>query len=185
MHNRRPDRRSERTRSAIIQSFNGMVHSRRYDEIHVADIIRNANVGRSTFYEHFRNKDDVLRRSLCAVLDPLADLVLIGCDGARALFIIEHFHDNRRTARSFMNGISARTFANIHSELIAQRLDQLTSNTARTFIVPVRLAALQIAEMQLGLVRGWLNGVDHCPAAALAEALCAGTTALVASLVQK
>ena len=52
------DRRIQRTRSALLQAFVSLLlEPRRYDQIKVGDIVERANVGRSTFYEHFRNKD--------------------------------------------------------------------------------------------------------------------------------
>ena len=63
------------TRTAILAAFRDLVLARRYSDIRVADIVRRADAGRSTFYEHFRGKDDVLRHSLAAVLTPLAEAV--------------------------------------------------------------------------------------------------------------
>ena len=58
------DRRATRTRRALLNAFVGLILERRYDEITVAAIIARADVGRSTFYEHFRSKDDLLHESM-------------------------------------------------------------------------------------------------------------------------
>jgi AcrR family transcriptional regulator len=47
------DKRTQKTRQALLGAFFGLVLERRYDEIKVADILERARVGRSTFYEHF------------------------------------------------------------------------------------------------------------------------------------
>ena len=54
--NHRQDRRVARTRGAIVDSFNHLVRERPYESIQVPDILDEAGVGRSTFYEHFRNR---------------------------------------------------------------------------------------------------------------------------------
>jgi AcrR family transcriptional regulator len=55
------DRRSERTRQALHQTLMRLIVERGYDELSVSDIVDAANVGRSTFYSHFTDKDDLLR----------------------------------------------------------------------------------------------------------------------------
>ena len=41
-----------------------LVRDKKYEAITVQDILDRADVGRSTFYMHFRNKDDMLRNGL-------------------------------------------------------------------------------------------------------------------------
>jgi AcrR family transcriptional regulator len=55
------DRRSLRTRQALHQALMQLIRERDYDEITVGDIAERANVGRSTFYAHYTDKDDLLR----------------------------------------------------------------------------------------------------------------------------
>jgi AcrR family transcriptional regulator len=55
------DRRTLRTRQALHQALLQLIRERDYDEITVSDITERANVGRSTFYAHFTDKDDLLR----------------------------------------------------------------------------------------------------------------------------
>jgi AcrR family transcriptional regulator len=55
------DRRARRTRQALHETLMHLVVERGYDAISVSDIVDAANVGRSTFYAHFTDKDDLLR----------------------------------------------------------------------------------------------------------------------------
>ena len=61
------DRRIQRTRSAIFDAFYKLIARRRYAKISIQNIIDEANIGRSTFYEHFETKDDLLR-AMCTDL---------------------------------------------------------------------------------------------------------------------
>jgi len=56
------DRRALRTRSALHHALIRLILERDYDEISVSDITEAADVGRSTFYTHFTDKDDLLRK---------------------------------------------------------------------------------------------------------------------------
>jgi len=62
---RKPDdRRVSRTRRSIDEAFLALLERRGYDAVGVSDIVRAADVGRATFYEHYTSKDDLLRAQL-------------------------------------------------------------------------------------------------------------------------
>ncbi|MEU7215948.1 MULTISPECIES: TetR/AcrR family transcriptional regulator [Nocardia] len=54
------DRRVRRTKSLLHRALIELMLERGYDRISVRDILHRADVGRSTFYAHFRDKDDLL-----------------------------------------------------------------------------------------------------------------------------
>jgi AcrR family transcriptional regulator len=58
------DRRVRRTRQTLHETLMRLTIERGYDEITVADIAAAADVGRSTFYAHFTDKDDLLRSAV-------------------------------------------------------------------------------------------------------------------------
>lgn len=61
------DRRTEKTKQSIIDAFVKLTNKTDYEKISVKDIILEANVGRSTFYDHFETKDE-LARYICSSL---------------------------------------------------------------------------------------------------------------------
>jgi AcrR family transcriptional regulator len=58
------DRRVSRTRRCIDEAFLALLKHRGYDGVAVSDIVREADIGRATFYEHYASKDDLLRAQL-------------------------------------------------------------------------------------------------------------------------
>lgn len=56
----REDRRVRRSKTLVVQAFAALVLEKDYARVTVQDIIDRADVGRSTFYAHFRDKEAVL-----------------------------------------------------------------------------------------------------------------------------
>lgn len=55
------DRRVRRTRELLHRALLELIAEQGYDRVTVQDILDRADVGRSTFYAHFRDKEDLLR----------------------------------------------------------------------------------------------------------------------------
>lgn len=176
---RSPDPRPDQTRWAIIDSFNQKLLSEPYERIQVDRVAGDAGVGRSTFYDHFRNKDEVLRHAAAHPLGKLADAVLEE-PGLEALrWVLEHFWENRAMARRMLSGDTAATLHDTLGALIRERLERRGAGATR---IPPALAAAQIAGAQLGLVRAWVDGEARCDASSLAAAVRASSLALVDAL---
>jgi AcrR family transcriptional regulator len=60
MNKGKPDRRVQRTRQLLRDALVSLILGKGYQKITVQDIIDRANVGRSTFYSHYRDKEDLL-----------------------------------------------------------------------------------------------------------------------------
>jgi AcrR family transcriptional regulator len=54
------DRRIQRTRQLLLDALRTLVLEKGYEAMTVQDVIDRANVGRSTFYAHFQDKEDLL-----------------------------------------------------------------------------------------------------------------------------
>ena len=65
---KRTDRRVERSQKLLREALKSLVSEKDYDEIAVQEIIDRANVGRSTFYTHFRDKDELLLSGIYEML---------------------------------------------------------------------------------------------------------------------
>ncbi len=60
MANLKNDRRSKRTQRILHEAFVSLLLEKRYESITVQDIIDRADVGRSTFYAHYQDKEDLM-----------------------------------------------------------------------------------------------------------------------------
>lgn len=66
------DRRVERTRGLLHDALIALIPERGYAAITVEEICRKANIGRSTFYAHYADKDALRRATMQAHLHALA-----------------------------------------------------------------------------------------------------------------
>jgi AcrR family transcriptional regulator len=176
-HEAPDDSRTSRTRWSILQSFNLLVLQQPYARFGVSDVAYGAQVGRSTFYEHFSDKDEVLREAVSFVLAPFADAVTSAGNEASVIPMLHHLDSQRIRTLAMLSGKVRETIDAALADLIKERLVRIGSSEA---LIPRSLLARQIAHMQLGLLHGWLEPPARpCPAERLARALLGTTRATV------
>jgi len=61
------DRRVQRTRKALRGALLELMRERGYESVSIQDIVDRADVGRSTFYAHYADKEDLLRENVAAL----------------------------------------------------------------------------------------------------------------------
>jgi AcrR family transcriptional regulator len=83
------DRRVSRTQRSLHDALFHLILEKHYDEITVQDIIDRANVGRSTFYAHFRDKEDLFRTGWEQLLRSIAGHIDLTAAGAEKPLPVE------------------------------------------------------------------------------------------------
>jgi AcrR family transcriptional regulator len=71
MKNERVDRRVQRTRQLLKEALMSLLVEKGYEAITVQNIIDRANLGRSTFYAHYQDKEDLLLSGMEEVVHSL------------------------------------------------------------------------------------------------------------------
>ena len=177
------DRRTGRTRHALMMAFVGEVFSRGYVNVSVEDIVARANVGRSTFYMHYRGKEDLLRESISRPSTILS--LLVGGDVAAELLVpqLEHFHEQRARNSEFFRDPIRRVWVKRLAEMMEPRLAKLARHSRAQPHLPQPLIALQLAESQIALIANWLTGKPGLKLEAVAGALIAATQGNVRALL--
>jgi AcrR family transcriptional regulator len=156
------DRRIDRTRNLLADSLIDLVLEKGYEAITVQDIIDRANVGRSTFYAHFENKEQLLFSGRSWLRDDLFDEAGAATDqltlgvNLRALF--RHAANNHRLAKAMLGKNGGNLIINHIREMLALKIRKaLVVQENPLDDVRAGLAADGLAALLVGLLRSWLE----------------------------
>jgi AcrR family transcriptional regulator len=156
------DRRRQRTRKAAIGAFVELLMAHGYEAVAMTAVAERADLGRSTLYEHFRTKDDLLAASLDR---PLRVLAADPPDTAALLRLIEHVRERAGAVRIMLEQPLRSRIARLLAARIAPGLRGRGVPAPRADV-----RALACAEGQLAALGAWMQG-SGVPAPALAEEL--------------
>ncbi|HEV7395554.1 MAG TPA: TetR/AcrR family transcriptional regulator [Pyrinomonadaceae bacterium] len=152
-----------------------LIKEKRFDDITVQDVIDRADVGRSTFYTHFRDKEDLFQKDWEGFLHGLA--LHIQWDKAGkgkfvpAGFLFEHLKEvqsfYKGLVRSRMTDAVFRTGLAHMSMLMETGLSQHLKKQPTS--IPVPILAHYLATELFALLKWWLDNEMPYPPARMDE----------------
>lgn len=162
MAERKADRRPKRTRAQLHEALLALVVERGYQRITVQDILDRANIGRSTFYLHFRDKDELLLSGMTPLRETLMQVVRSQPAGAKqCLSFIPAFFEHGEFYRQAYSALAgaARLAA---EEQIADMLRDLVHEDlrlharSRRIALPIDAVSHCLAAAVMGIVSWWV-----------------------------
>jgi AcrR family transcriptional regulator len=158
------DRRSQRTQRLLGEAFVELMHEKSYDAITVQDILDRADVGRSTFYTHYLDKEDLLMSELARVVHLFGEHVAATGEGnpiLPSLVLFRHVLDYRQLYLALVwgHGIDV-TMKHLQAQLcryVEHQLSALICPDA-ALSVPLPLLSNFVVGTFLSLLRWWLDG---------------------------
>jgi AcrR family transcriptional regulator len=162
-----------------MSGFVQMVLTHGYEATSVGDIIRIANVGRSTFYLHYRGKEALLTESLERPCSGLA--ACAGGDATPGMLIplLDHFRAQRSLNRALFENPARRLWVKRLAVSIERKVARESRAGRGRPRIPRPLLAITIAEMQLALIVHWLTTAVTVKSEIIAEALLFNTRAML------
>jgi AcrR family transcriptional regulator len=142
------DRRIHKTRRLLHEALGSLIREKPYDSIAVKEILDRANVGRSTFYMHFRDKDELLASGIYDILSSLDSAALPSSEKPYermirfSLPIFQHIYLHRQSGEARMG---SRGRAIIHEHL-RKLLAELIADDVKTVLRTRRKKAGQIPQ---------------------------------------
>ena len=136
------DRRVQKTQGLLREALVSLIHEKSYDAIAVKEILDRANVGRSTFYTHFRDKDELLVSGIHEMIGSLHSAILPSPSKGYERIIrfslpIFEYHDRHRHAGAARVGPKGRAIIHEHlqkmiAELIAEDVRKALQSRRKT-----------------------------------------------------
>jgi AcrR family transcriptional regulator len=167
------DRRIQKTKKLLHEALGFLIREKAYDEITVQEILDRANVGRSTFYMHFRDKDELLVSSIHEMLRSVSpsELPLSGKRYERIIRfarpIFERIHHHRNTHAPKM-GTRGRAIIHEHlhkvlAGMIADDVRKELAHRKRTGEIPADLLVQYLASTFILVLNWWVESRHPLP----------------------
>jgi AcrR family transcriptional regulator len=114
---KREDARVRRTRDALGDALVALMQEKPFDTITVQDVLDRAKVGRSTFYSHYSDKDDLLMSDAEEFFESVAMLLSVRGDTSDRVFPVREFFGHIIEAKQFVDALMSAGKFNDNMEL--------------------------------------------------------------------
>lgn len=162
---RKLDRRVQRTQHVLGDALVELMHRKPFNEITVQEVLDLAQVGRSTFYLHYRDKDDLFLSDAEQFFEGMANLLTRRGEVSKRVAPVREFFTHLAEASEFYTSLIAAGKVQDVMELaqgyfaraIEQRLTELAPQPARASAYRTALSHA-LAGAMLSLLKWW---IDH------------------------
>ncbi len=156
------DRRERRTRQALANALIALMQEKRYDAITVQDILDRADVGRSTFYAHYRDKEDLFTSEFQAALGQLLGQMADEEEQViPTLQLFRHFREHQHLYQALVRGHGLETLYRASrgylTQVIEERIVRLARATGRQPAAPLPILSSYLAGALLNLTQWWFD----------------------------
>ena len=157
--NDKNDRRSQRTRQLLGEALVTLIRERDYITITVSDIVESANVGRSTFYAHYEDKDSLLVNQMEHVIDFLSRRA----PGQEeipffpSLGLFRHVGEEYELYKTLVWTPGIDALIKHMRRSLSQRVEEGLAKSGRQYDVPLPILANFIIGSFLTLLQWWLE----------------------------
>lgn len=177
------DRRIQRTRQLLQDALITLILEKGYDKITVQHIIDEANVGRSTFYAHYLDKDDLMAGSVGKLQEELHQHVVgdqhtvddqhtVGDDyeqdaAIASLALFRHTQEQHHLYKAMIGGKGIDIVVQVLNDALldhAQSYFKQIEEDEGQLSIPVPVAATFLASTLQTLLTWWLdNDMPYSP----------------------
>ena len=102
---KKTDARVRRTRDALGDALVALMQEKPFDAITVQDVLDRANVGRSTFYSHYSDKDDLLMSDAEEFFESISTILYVSGDKSERVFPVREFFSHITEAKQFVDAL--------------------------------------------------------------------------------
>ena len=161
---RKPDERAQRTRDRLGSAFVALIHEKPIESVTVQNVLDRASVGRSTFYLHFRDINDLLLSQLEVFLETMSTTLSVRKEVSHRVVpvaeIFEHIENQRELYRILAKAGRLNDFFDLAQGHFAHGIKNRLCESKLIPKIPsgeLAARAFALAGTLLSLLRWWLD----------------------------
>jgi AcrR family transcriptional regulator len=165
------DRRSQRTHRLLARALVALLYEHRYTELTVQDILDRADIGRTTFYRHYWDKDDLLASEMERVIEVLSSQTNASTHDRVLPFpsfgIFQHLQEQHALYRVLVRGQAIDLVLTTIKTRLREQVEQHWCQTLAKPIddLSVRVTAQSVVGTFVTLLQWWMeNDMPLSPA---------------------
>ncbi len=172
-HPRKPDVRVRRTCERLGRALIELIVEKPINDVTVQDVLDRAQVGRSTFYVHYRDKDDLLLSQLEIFLETMSTSLSKRNEKSNRVVPVEelfaHIGNQNKLYRVLTGSGHLKEFFDLAEGYFTRGIEQRLAESGRLAHLPQRELAARASALSgslLTLLRWWLDrGEKESPCA--------------------
>lgn len=161
---RKPDARVKRTHDQLGYALIELIQEKPINDVTVQDVLDRSGVGRSTFYLHYRDKDDLLVSQLEMFLEHMSTVLTKRKDKSNRVApvteMFEHIGNENKLYRVLSDSGHLKEFFDLAEGCFARGIEQRLIESGRFAKIPQRELGARAAALSgslLSLLRWWLD----------------------------
>ncbi len=161
---RKPDKRVRRTHERLGSALIELIQEKPIDDVTVQEVLDRASVGRSTFYLHFRDKNDLLLSQLENFLEMMSTALSIRKEESHRVVpvaeLFAHIGKQKKIYRALADSGRLNDFFDLAQGYFSRGIEQRLRESKGLAKLPQRelaVRAFALAGSLLSLLRWWLN----------------------------
>jgi len=171
------DRRVERTRKLIVETFIKLLREKGFEKITVNEIADRADINRGTVYLHFLDKYDILEKCI----DRYVEELLSQCSDSHEIsfqedamskvfsYLEEHMDMYKLLLENDKYGIFRKKFSNA----LLRQIDMAMTLMSKEVVMAGEIAPQFLVNGLLGVIEWWIGNNMPCSAEETTEKLLA------------
>ena len=170
---RRPDQRIRHTCERLGSALVALIQEKPIDEVTVQDVLDRASVGRSTFYLHYRDKDDLLLSQFEEFLEMMSTALSIRKEDSRRVVpvaeLFAHIGNQKKVYHALADSGRLNDFFDLAQGYFARGIEHRLTQSKRLSSLSqseMGACASALAGSLLSLLRRWIDrGAKESPRA--------------------
>jgi AcrR family transcriptional regulator len=161
---RKLDERVRRTHERLGGALVELIQEKPIDDVTVQEVLDRASVGRSTFYLHFRDKNDLLLSQLEKFLEIMSTALSIRKEESRRVVpvaeMFEHIGSQKKVYRALADSGRLNDFFDLAQGYFARGIEQRLRESKRLAKLSqsdLAARAFALAGSMLSLLRWWID----------------------------